>query len=281
MSTTPRDTRLAERLHDVTSSIDGPLDTDALVRRGRANVRRRRALGTAAALCVLGTAYAAGAVTGAIGPRNTGPVTMVADTPTPTATAASAGQPRSSCEVLDPGTGELLPHRVGSAQTTTDPAPSTHSFDHYLPTLRTYRDLLVTHLDPQQQHLLDVDNVQPGSDGACTTTSLGTKLGWQSAGAGGLGMVQVEVTASWDDGGVHLAHDGWRRTDPLPAGATDAYVVDYPLGTAVAVTRADGITVAIDASSLFANNSTTPVAPMPITTEQLLPAAADRGFKLP
>ena len=94
-------------------------------------------------------------------------------------------------------------------------------------------------------------------------------------------MVMVEVTTDWRGSQIRLAHGGWQPAGSLPAGAVRAYVAEYPGGTAVAVTRTDGTTVALDAARLFGNNSVTPVTSMDMTADELLTTAADPRFQLP
>jgi hypothetical protein len=107
------------------------------------------------------------------------------------------------------------------------------------------------------------------------------QLGWTSAGDDGLGMVSVEVTTDWQGAQTRLAHGGWQPAGSLPAGAVRAYVTGDSDGIAVAVTRADGTTVALDAERLWGNNSVTPVAHMDVTTDELLATAADPRFQMP
>lgn len=154
------------------------------------------------------------------------------------------------------------------------------------PSLRSYRTILAEHLDPKDQHLdPTITNVQTGSAPGCGITALGTKLGWTVPGQDGKGMVQVEVVDLADGRmltQVHLAHRGWRKVPVagLP-GAVVAYAVEYDGGAAVAVTREDGLTVAIDADHLFGNNATVPVRGFELTVDDLLEAAADPGFQMP
>jgi hypothetical protein len=64
-------------------------------------------------------------------------------------------------------------------------------------------------------------------------------------------MLQVDVSSSWERSGPRPAHRGWRSIPPdLPevtAAFTAEFTVEYDGGTAVAATRSDGLTVAIDA----------------------------------
>ena len=91
MDTTPQDQELTDRLRQMTDTIGGPVPTDAMIRRGRTKVRRTRAIGTAAALSVLGTAGAFGAASGLIGQQ---------EEPTHVTEAASAPSAFSTSNVV-------------------------------------------------------------------------------------------------------------------------------------------------------------------------------------
>ncbi len=275
MTTTPQDEELTDRLHQLTATIDGPVAPAELVRRGRAKVMRRRVVSAAAVLSVVGVAGVVVAATGLGGDRAAArhdPGFAVAPTATVSSKAAPSPPAAPTCDPMAQvtlGAGSV-PQGGGLPRTL-----------QFTPVLNGYRDVLVQHLDPQQRHVEEVQNVQGGSDGSCAITSLGTKLGWKVPGEAGLGVVQVEVTTAWKDAQTHLAHDGWRPADSLPAGAVSGYVAEYDGGTAVAVTREDGTTVALDANTLFGNNSTTPLSGMQLTVDQLLETAADPGLALP
>src|SRR4051794_13077384 len=64
---TSHEDQLIERLHSLADTIDGPVPTAALARRGRAAVRRNRILGTAAALSVLTCTGVLGVGSGLLG----------------------------------------------------------------------------------------------------------------------------------------------------------------------------------------------------------------------
>ncbi|NYJ00024.1 hypothetical protein HNR19_000722 [Nocardioides thalensis] len=150
-----------------------------------------------------------------------------------------------------------------------------------LPVVQGFRDVLAAHLDPRGEHLeRKASNVQ-SSGSACSLTALGTKVGWATPGASGLGMVQVEVSTGGDLTQVHMAHGGWRRLPVDVAGIASAEQVQYDGGFAVQVVRDDGLTVAIDANLLFGNNSLEPIDAFPFGVAELVETAADPALKLP
>ena len=273
MNTLPQDQALTDRLLEMTDTIGGPPPTDIVIRRGRTKVRRGRAIGAAATLSVFSTAAAFAVATGLIGGTEE-PQHVTEAASAPSAFVSTNGDARP----VGPGLrcdshGKFVAATAGKAS---------HDTEDYAAELDGYRNLLVEHLDPQGGHLQEVQNVQSSGEAPCALTSLGTKLGWTSDGGGeGLGMVRVEVTSAWDDAQVHLAHEGWLPAETIPPGTVNGYVAEYPGGTAVAITRADGTTVALDVASLFGNNSETPVAGMDLDVDGLLEAAADPGFQLP
>jgi hypothetical protein len=266
-----QDDELADRLHRATDPIDSPVAPDDLVRLGRAAVRRRRGRTVAAALSVAVLAVGVGGGAALLGGQDgRDDSTQAADQssamPSPVATSAVA------------------PTAAPPSCTISSAGPAFRPSD-YDDALAGYRAILVAHLDPGGDHLGKVDNVQ-GSDRCGTVDGLGTKLGWSSPGVSGLGVVQIEVNRGWRDSQIHLAHDGWRPAATVPAGAVRAFVLEYDGGLAaagglaVAVTRPDGITIALDANSLFGNNSTVPTSGMDFSVDQLLQTAADPGFQL-
>jgi hypothetical protein len=262
MTTTPQGNELTDRLHRVTDPIESPLAPDELVRLGRAAVRRRRGRAVAAALSVAVLAVGVG-----------GGVALLGDQDGRRASTRAADQPSSTAPSTTAPTAASPSCTISSARHSTPPRG--------YKTLASYRAILVAHLDPGGQHLGKVDNVQGSDDGCSTVYGLGSKFGWSSPGISGLGLVQIEVNRGWRDSQIHLAHDGWRPAGKVPAGAVRAFVVEYDGGLAVAVTRPDGITVALDVNSLFGNNSTVPTSGMDFTVEQLLQTATDPGFQLP
>jgi|1185.fasta_scaffold25528_2 hypothetical protein len=277
-TSTPPEDQLTERLHRLTDTIDGPVPTAAVVRRGRAAVRRKRVIGTAAALSVFTAAGVLSVTSGLLShpedrERLAGPATSPSASSTPT-----HGKTNGKKD-------DQKPSKTSRASTTWCNG-GTRAYQarlrRYGPTLATYRDLVAEHLDPQQQHLQkEVTGGDINTAKGCVLDALGTKLGWTNAGEDGLGMVVVEVTTDWRTAQTNLAHGGWHPASSLPAGAARAYVADYQGGTAVAVTRSDGTTVALDAARLFGNNSVTPVTSMDVTTDELLATAADPRFQLP
>jgi hypothetical protein len=151
-----------------------------------------------------------------------------------------------------------------------------------LPEVQAYRDIVARHLDPAGEHLdARATGVQSGTDECNELSALGTRLGWSVAGQDGLGEVQVEVSTDWADAQVHLAHDGWRDAEPGVPGVVRAWSVKYDGGFAVAVTRKDGLTVALDANELFGNNSLTGISGFPFSPDDLFRTAADPAFALP
>jgi hypothetical protein len=281
-TSTPHEEQLTERLHNLADTVDGPVPTAALVRRGRARVRRKRVIGTAAALSVVTAAGVLGATSGLLGrpeagQRLVGPATSPSASVTPT-----HGKTNGTTNGKKEHKGQS--ERTGSSTTwCNDGIEAYHAkLRKYGPTLATYRDVVAEHLDPEQQHVdQKTSSIQAGTGKDCVIDALGTRLGWTSPGDEGLGMVGVEVTRDWRGSQIRLAHGGWHAAGSLPTGAVRAYVAPYPGGTAVAVTRTDGTTVALDAARLFGNNSVTPVASMDMTADELLTTAADPRFQLP
>jgi hypothetical protein len=150
------------------------------------------------------------------------------------------------------------------------------------PELRTYRAIVARHLDPDEQHLDRKVTNQQSNSGKCGLLALGTKLGWKVEGEDGLGMVEVEVSDGINNGSqVGLLHGGWSPVQLDRPGVKRAKVAEYPEGTAVAVTRTDGLTVWIHAAELFGNNSQLPISGFDFSTEDLLDTAADPEFTLP
>ncbi|GAA3803082.1 hypothetical protein [Nocardioides panacisoli] len=193
-------------------------------------------------------------------------VQEASDTPSSTPTSLSA----------DPD--GCLPDSVGNARRQL--RDQMQSYRKLLPTVQAYRDIVAQHLDPAGEHLDPrATNVQ-SSGAACGMSGLGTKVGWSVPGQDGLGEVQVEVTTSWRNAQVHLAHDGWMPAVDVP-GATKAWSVKYDGGFAVAVQRTDGLTVALSADELFGNNSLTGIAGFPFSPDDLFETAADPAFTLP
>jgi len=266
MTTTPQDNELTDRLHRATDPIEGQVAPDDLVRLGRAAVRRRRGRTAATVLAVAVLAVGIG-----------GGTALLAGQDGRHAPQRAANRPSHAPSSVTPS--GLAPTASSPACTISSEVPSSGG-DGYDRTLASYRAILVAHLDPGGEHLGKVDNIQGSDDGCATVYGLGTKLGWSSPGVSGLGMVQVEVNRGWRDSQVHLAHDGWQPA-PVPTGAVRAFAVEYDGGLAVAVTRPDGMTIALDANSLFGNNSTVPTSGMDFTVDQLLQTAADPGFQLP
>ncbi|GAA1762037.1 hypothetical protein GCM10009795_005580 [Nocardioides hankookensis] len=284
-----QDDLLAERLHALVESIDVVDPAQEVLRRGRNEVRRRRAIGTAAAGSVLAIGAVA-AATALIGPSHSAE--------SPTATAAPSRSVAASKPSPPAATKAVVPERWMTGCPTNKERANLKS-DYYKQrdrVLRAFvvhsRALLAEHLDPQGEHLqkesaLEQTGGQTSEGPNCVLTGLGHKFGWK-AGSQGLGMIQLEVTTDWANANVRLHHemgeDGgvlWQPAPSVPQGAVRAFVAEYPGGTAVAVTRPDGITVAVDAANLFGNNSVTPVAGTGLTTAQLLSAAADPEFALP
>ncbi|RHW27178.1 hypothetical protein D0Z08_10975 [Nocardioides immobilis] len=150
------------------------------------------------------------------------------------------------------------------------------------PSLQSYRDILVRHLDPRDAHLeRRVTNIQAGGSPECGFDSLGTKLGWNVAGEDGLGMVQVEVSTSRRDSQVGMTFDVWDGVHSGLPGVERAEVAGDGDRMAVLVTRSDGLAVGILADPLFGNNAVTPVSGFEFTIHDLVATAADPEFALP
>lgn len=274
---TPIEDQLSAGLHRLTDTLAPSADPADDLRRGRRRRNRTRlALGCGSVVVVASTAAVVTLVPGA-------ERAPVAQDPTPTPTAPGTGQPTTpTTPTAAPATPRCVDADAGSGAsgTFTPAAPDL---------LGSYRSILAERLDPTGRHLGPAgagNQVGTSPDPACPAgqdrlTSYGTKLDWRVPGESGLGMVQVEVTdESSTQAQVWMAHETWRaRPVDLP-GVRSAEVAAYDGGVAVLVHRTDGMSVAIDASSLFGNNSRTPVSGVDLAVEDLLAAAADPRFTL-
>lgn len=291
------DQDISERLHRLAHRIAQPgADPTADVRRGRARLRRRNALATAgSAVAVIGLAGGVAAVAGnghdALTPADaSGTPTVLASVSTPTPTGTGTCTAATPTTATAP-TGATFPsgeHTVlsgvnamaGAAKTLDDPLKNPTIWH----ALSSYATILASHLDPTSQHLQTAPTGFTGDpDLPCDPSGhmeLGTKLGWKTHGQSGEAMVFVSVTNDWKEDQIHLQFDHWVPTAP-PTGAVRAWTATAPGASAVAVRRADGTVVAIDADALFGNDSLTPVAGFGFTTDQLLTTAADPAFTLP
>ena len=243
---------------------------------------RRWLVPAAAAVAVAAVGLAAWLTVGLLGGQDGSPASPAAGSASaePSATdpvsppspgaEASSSSPEPECEPVDPFE-QGLPEK---GMPWDDPVVG--------PVLRAYRDILAGHLDPGGEHLdIRVTNMQSGGDAGCGFSHLGTKLGWSVPGEGGLGMVQVEVNRGPRSDQIRLYHQDWRPVRLEARGVEEARVAEHAGGIAVIVTRTDGLTVAIDASSLFGNNSTEAISGFGFGVDALLEAAADPRFRLP
>lgn len=269
----PIEERLGAELHRLTDGVAASDDPLGDVRRGRRRrTRIRRAAGGGAVVVLASASAVAALVPGE-------EEVPVAQDPAPTRTAPSspatspAGRtPR--CVDADGG----------------GPGPGGGRIEAVAPDLLDgYRAVLAAHLDPAGRHLGPAGaNQQVGTvaDPACRAglarlSSYGTKLEWRVPGGPGLGMVQVEVTDQpWEEAQLRLAHDSWRPHPVDLPGVRSAEVAAYDGGVAVVVHRADGVSVGLDANTLFGNNSRTPVGDLDVDADELVAAAADPGFRL-
>lgn len=263
---------LTERLHRLAAGIvPPPNDGRSDLRRGRRHLRRTRA-GAA-----VGAAAAVVAITvGAVAIQDSGSTALepTDNGPTSAAPAATTGTSHAESDKVPPAKttrGSGFPRRFGAP-------PGAKA------ALSVYNDLLAEHLDPSRQHLEQYDGVGfhgvglPGAAG-----EVGAKFAWTTAGERGEGMLQVAVDLrAWRHSNIRLSHeDAWRPFDAqLPAGWT-AEAANYDGGTAVVVHRPDGVSVAIDANTLFGNNSLTPVSGFAFGTADLVTAASDPRFVYP
>jgi hypothetical protein len=276
--------RLTERLHALTATIDGPAPTAAVLRRGRASVRRTRLLGATAALSVLATAGVLGAASGLL--------SHSARTQRP---GGAAGSPQTSVAPATGHHGSKQAAKKAGKQPAVEtwcnqvgPQRAREEDRRYGSTRAGYADLVIEHLDPHQLHL---NKSQGGGDTTgrnCALLALDTNLGYTSPGDDGLGVVRVEVTTASASRQLHIGlwqarppAGGWHPAASIPSGAVRAYVKEGSDDTAVVVIRADGTLVELDAERLWGNNSLTPVTHMDITVDQLLETAADPRFQLP
>lgn len=186
-----------------------------------------------------------------------------------TVAPTSSAPTEAACESSAPGTGRRMMRQQMA------------EYREQLPLVQAFRDVLAVHLDPKGEHLEAKTTSVQSSGSGCMLTALGTKVGWTTAGEDGMGLVQVEVSDGSDLTQVRMAHEGWR---PLPvdvAGVSSARQVEYDGGFAVEVERTDGLTVSIDASLLFGNNSLVPIESLPFGVAALVRTAADPRFQLP
>ena len=286
--------RLAGRLHELGQRAPVPVaDPLSDIRRGRTALRRRNARYAAGtglvAVCAgavgIGSIGWPGGSTDAILDPAGSPSAGGSPTSTPASTpAAGAGQQCVVGVTTDPS--RLSTTRKGivvSPSTLIDAQRQLERAPEVTAALGVYRNAASAILDPSGTHLDPADgersdNIQSGFGCDPKTgeylTSLGTEIGWTSGGA--LGVVRIEVVSPHQDQQpqVVLEHDGWHRdTGHLPADVVTARIVSYSEdggGHAVVVERADGLTVAVDASGVWGNN-----APLGSPSATGLPAVAD------
>ncbi|HWM04063.1 MAG TPA: hypothetical protein VNP92_17150 [Actinophytocola sp.] len=153
-------------------------------------------------------------------------------------------------------------------------------------TLDSYREVVTVHLDPQRRHIKAWPSNVHNLVQQLASCRLGSKLGWTVAGEDGVGVVRVEVATSWEQSGLRLAHEDWRSARTDVPGVEEAFVVEYDGGMAVAATRTDGLTVAIDANQVDADpllrrHSSTGISRFTFDTDDLLAIVADGRMTLP
>lgn len=263
---------LEDRLHLLASRVAPPavpVREDLL--RGRRRRRRTRLVvagGAALAVGVVGVASTVvpDLVSAGPGPGITG--TTASPTVAPSSTSPTGGPAVVEREV-EPSDVPLFERPGlgggGMAEITGDEA------------LRRYRQVLVDHLDPTEEHLdAAVSNRQSGG-----STSLGTKLGWSNDGESGLGMVQVSVNAGWDVVDHWQCGSGWDCRDVTAPGGRPGQVAVHDGVTDVAVEHTDGTVAIITVDALFGNNSTVPVSGIDLGEDVLAAAAADERLSLP
>ncbi|MBM7516263.1 hypothetical protein [Nocardioides nitrophenolicus] len=273
---TPIEDLLGAELHRLTDRLAPSTDPDGDLRRGRRRRQRVRLAVGCGSVVALASASAAVALASAPAGNDATTVaqdpTPVVPTTSPTPTPPPAAPTESRCVPADGG--------LGAGGDFRPVAPDL---------LRDYRAILAERLDPSGRHLGPAgsgNQVGTSADPACPDgqdrlTSYGTRLDWRVPGERGLGMIQVEVNGGpADDGQVRLGHDDWLpRPVDLP-GVASAEVATYDGGVAVVVRRTDGMSVGIDANTLFGNNSRTPVSGIDLTVDELVVAAADPRFSL-
>ncbi|WP_408896668.1 hypothetical protein ACJ5H2_17265 [Nocardioides sp. R1-1] len=258
--------RLGVELHRLTDGVAATSDPHGDLRRGRRRRTRNRVAAGCASLVVVASATAVAALAG--GEERV----PVAQDPLPAPTTSPAAPP---VRCVDPEGG-----RPGAGGAWAPVAPDL---------LDGYRTVLGAHLDPAGRHLAPAaTNEQVGTRseptcgaGLARLTSYGTKLAWRLPGESGVGMVQLEVTDQpWAEAQLRLSHDSWRPHPVDLPGVRSAEVAAYDGGVAVVVHRADGLSVGIDANTLFGNDSLTPVSGVDLDVDQLLSAAADPRLTL-
>lgn len=260
---------LTKRLHQLADSIvPPPHDARSDLQRGRRLQRRNRTAIAVGAVAVVGAVTVGAAML----PRS-GPTALDPSNGGPTAggpTASTGIRNLESDEAPDAKmTRGSFPNRFGAP-------PGARA------ALREYNNVLAEHLDPSRQHLEQYDGVgfTGGSDEA-GPNEVGAKFSWTTTGQNGEGMLHVAVSRTWVNSQIYLAHKEWRPLDAiLPAGWT-AEIAKYDGGMAVVVHRADGVHVAIDANTLFGNNSLTSVTEFRFATSDLVAAASDKRLSFP
>lgn len=143
--------------------------------------------------------------------------------------------------------------------------------------LVNYRKTAQKVLDPSGQHLdAAVTNVQYGcnpSNGQLAT--LGTRLGWTTAGAHGLVTIDV-ATRDYDK---EPSEQGSQLHTGLPDNVTYASTKQTDNGQIVFVKRSDGLTVTVSTNDTWAN-SDSPVPDLP-SVSSLVELAASPGLTFP
>ncbi|MBB5789120.1 hypothetical protein [Jiangella mangrovi] len=203
---------------------------------------------------------------------------------------------QSDLNVAGSGDGPAAVEAPAVPSTTATAPPEAPPVDHELGfpvTRQLLLDTAVEHLDPAHEHL-DAESTGLTGGGFEDAFEVGTKLGWTVPGEDGLGLVQVAVTspgyATADEyaraqfGGSFgcSGPDDGCEEQPVP-GTDETVLVAGPnsestLQFGVVYERADGSMVGIGVSSLFGNNSVTPVSEVGITLEQAIAFVTDPGL---
>ncbi len=264
---------LRDRLFDTATAEQPPVWTlDADLARGR---RRRRRRGIAVAGGGLGVLAVASSVTavGLSAQSGGGPGGVAGQPHGPRVThAGPTGIAAHPTHVSQP----LVTHGMSQLPNGDEgEAP-------YAPWRNNLYGLAREYLDPTQRFLnYDSDSSFGGS--TQTGFSIGIKMGWQSAGDTGEGMVSAEIASPGDANDV-ACYDFPPCVTVNEPGYGEVRLGGDPSGRdgyEVVLTQADGEIAHVVVSPLFGNNSLTPTQePLP-SLDRVLAFATDEQFDMP
>ncbi|WP_244929322.1 hypothetical protein [Nocardioides sp. W7] len=272
--------QFADRLRALGQRAPVPIADPLLdIRRGRVALRRRHARSAAGVTTALVAAGAVATTFPGLHLPGGGGSTAIAPAGSPSGATSPTTSPlptaKDPCTIEAPADGDttVLPgaiqrgEGIGASKSEPGDVLTIENDPQVAAALPAYREAAAAILDPSGEHLDRADrkrsnNVQASSYCDPKTgehlTRLGTKIGW--TGGGALGVIQIEVVtpAHDDEPQTVLNHAGWTAYQgQLPTGVSAAEVASYSNdggGHAVAVERADGLTVTIDAAATWGNN---------------------------